>query len=234
MFNPNPPHTVRTPFMFQSWKNISFLHWQYDAHVLQSRLPGELTLDQFEGSGWISLTPFFLENLRLPFLPALPWISRFPEMNLRTYVNGPCGPGIWFFALDADRLAAVIGARSALGLPYFWSDMQVTREGDRMHYYSSRGGRAVARIEIQVGEALENPDELATFLVARFRLYALHRGQLLSVAVEHKRWPLHHARVVRLQESVTDTHGFRVHNQQPVVHFSPGVDVRVGPARKQT
>jgi len=123
LFNPNPPHSVRSPIMYQSWNNISFLHWRYDTGSLQSRLPAGLDIDVFERSAWVSLTPFLLENVRAPFMPALPWLSRFPEMNLRTYVNGPAGPGIWFFALDADRLAAVLAARSSFGLPYHWSDM---------------------------------------------------------------------------------------------------------------
>ena len=232
MFNPNPPHAVRSPIMYQSWSNISFLHWQYDGDVLQSRIPDGLFIDKFQGAAWISLTPFLLEHLRMPLMPPLPWLSRFPEMNLRTYVNGPAGPGIWFFSLDADRLPAVVGARFSFGLPYHWADMQVVADGNRMHYYASRGGRARTNIEVETGPPFGNPDELATFLVARFRLYSMHRGRLISVPVEHKRWPLHHARILNMEQTVTDAARLHVHDQRLQVHFSPGVHVRVGPALK--
>ena len=232
MLNPNPPHAVRVPIMFQTWTDISFLHWRYDAAVLQARLPQQLWVDQYQGSAWISLTPFLLENLRGPLMPALPWLSRFPETNLRTYVNGPAGPGIWFFSLDADRLAAVVGARTSFGLPYHWANMSVKHEGHRMHYYSSRGGRAQSRIEVEIGSPLIEPDELATFLVARYRLYSVHAGQLISVPVEHRAWPLHRAAVVYLEQTITAAAALDVKNQNPEVHFSPGVTVRVGPAAK--
>jgi len=101
-----------------------------------------------------------------------------------------------------------------------------------MDYYSSRGGRVRARIQIEIGAPLNSPDELASFLVARFRLYSIHRGRLCSAAVEHQPWPLHEAQIVRLEQNVTDDSGLEVHNQRPLAHFSPGVDVRVGPLVK--
>jgi uncharacterized protein YqjF (DUF2071 family) len=108
--------------------------------------------------------------------------------------------------------------------------MQVKREGNRIHYCSSRGGRARANIEIETGPSFGDPDELATFLVARFRLYSVHQGRLISVPVEHKRWPLHHARMLSIEQTVTDAARLHVHDEKPYVHFSPGVHVRVGPA----
>src|SRR5687767_7171473 len=120
-----PPERVRA-VMFQSWNVISFLHWRYEPDVLRRFLPDGLEPDTFDHSGWVSLTPFRLEGLRPAFVPPIPRLSNFPEMNLRTYVRGDKGPGLWFFSLDADRLAAVLGARLTYGLPYFWADMQVS------------------------------------------------------------------------------------------------------------
>ena len=124
--SPYPPHPVKGPVMLQSWRWLTFLHWRYEPTLIRGRLPKGLELDIFDGVAWIGLTPFVLENLRLPLLPALPWISRFPETNLRTYVRGPDGePGIWFFSLDAARLLAVVAARFTYGLPYKWAQMRV-------------------------------------------------------------------------------------------------------------
>ena len=101
---------VRRPVMFQNWCSLSFLHWRCDARALQARLPTGLELDTFQQSGWIGLTPFRLTGLRPPGLPPLPWLSTFPETNLRTYVRGPAGPGIWFYSLEAASALAVLGA----------------------------------------------------------------------------------------------------------------------------
>jgi uncharacterized protein YqjF (DUF2071 family) len=47
-------------------------------------------------------------------IPAVPWLSRFPEINVRIYVLDARGrSGIWFFSLDTARLAAVLAAGPA-------------------------------------------------------------------------------------------------------------------------
>src|SRR2546430_4663808 len=125
--------------MLQRWHEISFFHWSCDAALLRPRLPNRLQVDTYEGKAWISLTPFLLTGLRPPLFPrALGFV--FPETNLRTYVIGPNGPGIWFFSLDAARLSAVVGARATFGLPYFWADMHVDISSAENFYFSNRGG----------------------------------------------------------------------------------------------
>src|ERR1043165_865825 len=88
---------VTFPFMLQRWHEISFFHWSCDPMLLRKRLPAGLELDTFDGKGWISLTPFLLKGLRPPLVPRSLGLD-FPEMNLRTYVVGKKGPGIWFFS----------------------------------------------------------------------------------------------------------------------------------------
>src|SRR3954454_4398523 len=143
-----PPRPVKWAVMLQRWDNLTFLHWRYRPEVIRALLPRELELDTFDGSGGVGLTPFLLTGLRLPRTPALPWISRFPEMNVRTYVRGPDGErGIWFFTLEADRLLAVFGARSSYRLPYRWARMSVRRNTTSVQYFSKRHvGRGSAEI----------------------------------------------------------------------------------------
>jgi len=87
--------------MLQSWCDLSFLHWRYPVDAVRARVPGELELDLFERSAWVGVTPLIVRDLRPVLMPALPWISTFPETNCRTYVKGPdATPGVWFFSLD--------------------------------------------------------------------------------------------------------------------------------------
>jgi uncharacterized protein YqjF (DUF2071 family) len=217
-------HAV-SELMYQSWNHISFLHWRCSAALLQDRLPAGLEVDTEGGSGWISITPFLLENLRTSWIPPLPWVSRFPETNLRTYVRGAAGPGIWFFSLDAARLPAVFAARATFGLPYYWAQMRVRVDDRSVRYQSTRGREAATAIQISIGEPFRS-DALSQFLTERYRLYATYMDRLISVAVQHQPWPLRHARVLQLEQTLTSAAALQVQAQPDLIHYSNGVDVR--------
>jgi uncharacterized protein len=122
---------VARPVMYHQWNWIAFLHWRYPAVVVESLLPRGLTLETFDGSAWVALTPFLMEGVRGPGLPTVPWLSRFGEINVRTYVHDERGrSGIWFLSLDAALLPAVLAARLGYRLPYFWSAVRVHKAGD--------------------------------------------------------------------------------------------------------
>jgi len=220
--------------MYHEWNRITFLHWRYPPAVLESFVPAGLQVETFDGSAWVGLTPFRMEGVRVPGAPALPWISRFPEVNVRTYVRDGRGrSGIWFLSLDAARLPAVLAARVTYGLPYFWSDMAVRRTGDRVGYRCRRltpPGAAGCSVDVVLGAPLAEPerDELAHFLTARFRLFTRIAGKLVAAEAEHPPWPLHHARVHRLRENLLRSAGLPAPDGDPLVHASPGVPVRVG------
>lgn len=220
--------------MFQGWYGLTFLHWRYGPEAIRPLVPRSLELDLYDGSAWVGLTPFLLAGLRPPGLPALPWISRFPEMNVRTYVHGPDGEhGIWFFSLEAGRLGAVAGARISYGLPYRWARMRVRHTADGTEYMSRRHfGPGSANIKVRPGPAIR-PNELERFLTARYRLYTKLAGRLAFAQVEHEPWPLHSAAVVHLEQNVLECSGVPAPTGAPLAHFSPGVYVRIGRPRYQ-
>src|SRR3954447_13425519 len=188
-----PPHRVKPAVMRQTWYDLSFLHWPYDPAIVRRLVPADLELDLYDGVAWIGLVPFGIEDLTLPKAPALPWLSAFPETNVRTYVVDRHGlRGVWFFSLDAARLPAVIGARAGYALPYFWSKMSVKRQGQTVEYTSSRivGAPAQSDIQINIGDAIPQPSCFEVFLTARFRLYAKRAKWLLKANVEHQPWSL--------------------------------------------
>jgi uncharacterized protein YqjF (DUF2071 family) len=224
---------VRRPVMFQGWRNLTFLHWRYPPGVIARLLPSSLELDTLDGAAWIGLTPFLLTGLRPPLLPSLPWISRFPETNVRTYVRGPDGErGIWFFSLEAARFAAVAGARLLYGLPYRWAQMTVSAKPDLVEYASRRySGPGRTRISVRIGERME-PAKRERFLTARFRLYSEFAGRLAFAQVEHEPWPLHAATVSSLEQDIIEHSGLPPAQGEPLVHFSPGVYVRIGRPRR--
>ena len=232
---PDPIERVHYPAMYQSWNHITFLHWRYDADRVQRLLPDQLAVETFDGSAWVGLTPFLLEDLHPPGLPAVPWLSRSPETNVRTYVKGPDGrPGIWFFSLDIARLPAVVVARTAYRLPYMWADLSFEERDGVIHYQGRRRRPASPRsydITVEVDEPFE-PDELRDldhFLTARWVLFTFYGKVAASASAEHPPWPLRRARVGDLREDLIEAAGLSPPQGEPLVHFSRGVHVRISP-----
>src|SRR5438105_157368 len=116
-----------------------------------------------------------------PALPAVPWLSCFPETNLRTYVTSEGGErGIWFFTLEAARLVAVAAAHVAYGMPYHWAEMRINTSSDTVEYWSRRRrspSAAYTSIIVRPGDSVK-ASALEAFLTARFRLYTMLRGRL--------------------------------------------------------
>jgi uncharacterized protein len=227
------PLPVRPALMLQQWRLLTFLHWRYEAPVLQALLPSGLTVQTFDGTAWVGLVPFVMHGVRAPGVPALPWLSRFPETNVRTYVTGPDGRvGIWFFSLDAARLAPVLAGRTGYGLPYYWSSMAVTLSGNELTYRSARRwpGPQGARCDavVAAGPALPETGALEHFLTARFRLYSVLAGRLVGADADHPPWPLHRGTVRALDQDVVMAGGLPAPQGDPLVHTSPGVKVRIG------
>ncbi len=94
----------------QSWCDLLFAHWPIEASQIRRLVPEPLQIDEFDGTSWIGIVPFRMEGvMRRPF-PDMPWISAFPELNLRLYVHHQGKPGVWFLSLDATNPLAVWAA----------------------------------------------------------------------------------------------------------------------------
>ncbi|NRQ35317.1 DUF2071 domain-containing protein [Nonomuraea sp. NN258] len=230
-----PSAKVDRPVMHHRWSTMTFMHWRYPRDLVAALVPGSFTVETFDGSAWVGLTPFLMSDVRAPGTPALPWLSRFPETNLRTYVRDAEGrPGVWFLSLDAGRLPAAIAGRGGYGLPYYWSGMSVDVAGPLVRYRcrrrwpSSRGTRCDANVETGPPLTDGEHDELAFFLTARFRLFSLVADRPVAAEVEHPPWPLRRARLIGLDQDLVQAAGLPAPDGPPLLHASTGVPVRVG------
>jgi hypothetical protein len=222
--------------MRQRWENLTFLHWDYPVAAVERLLPCGLRVEPWEGRAWVGLLAFHM-RVRPPVGPSVPGLTTFAETNLRTYVIGPDGrSGVWFFSLDASNAPAVVTARVLYGLPYFFAAMRIHQDDDRISYRSRRIGlhqRGVGHdIAVAPGETFP-PGELAQvdhYLTARFMLWAAHLGRVLSVAAEHPPWVLRRARLLHVHETLLGVAGLPEPSSDPVLHYSDGVDVRIGKA----
>jgi len=225
-----PEEEVQSPAAQQRWHAMTFLHWRYGVDDLQPLLPAGLEVDTYDGTAWVSLTPFLMKDFRIGPLPAVPGVSNFPETNVRTYVRAPDGrDGLWFFSLEADSVATVVGASSLYGVPYRFADMEVD-EADAVRYRSRRRDKPEIGHDITVRPTgvCESPSELDHWLTGRWRAYSTIAGRLVRVPVQHQPWPLWEAEVVHLEQTLLSANGLPQPAEDPLVQYSPGVDVRLG------
>jgi len=210
---------------------VSLVHWPVPAESVDELLPSGLRADTYEGSAWVSITPFAVCREHPAGLPPLPVASNYGEVNLRTYVVGPEGlDGIWFFSLDVSNPLSALAARAALRVPYHLSHVTVAHDGDRVRYRGRRWGEGAAGFDIEVtpGERTARPTDRDIWLTGRWRAWSAVAGRLCYVPVTHEPWPLHTGRLDGLAQTLTDAAGVPRPPTECVVHYASGVDARFG------
>ena len=226
--------TQRTARMYQSWRDLLFLHWPVDPATIQSTLPPGLTADCHQGVSYLGVVPFIMHGLRPRFLPPCPGISYFPELNLRTYVRDASGrPGVWFYSLDAQSRISVAIAQRFFHLPYVYAKMGSSRKADgSIHFRAARTGQPTQVLTYRPTQKLgtATPSSLEHFLVERYRLFAydakkkqLHMGEL-----SHSPYVLHEAEVSNYSTDLFGLNGFEAPKAEPChAVYSAGVRVEV-------
>jgi len=218
--------------MTQSWHTLLFAHWPVDAALLRARVPPGFPLDLYEGQAWIGVVPFRMTNVAPRFVPAIPFVSEFAEINVRTYVTIGGKPGVYFFSLDAESAMAVAAARSLLHLPYFTARMQLECDGPQVRYASRRtaGGAPPAEFVARyqpVGAPFEPlPGTLEYFLTERYCLYNVDaQFRAYRLEIHHLPWTLQRAEASIEANTMTEAAGVRLPSMAPLLHFSARQDM---------
>jgi uncharacterized protein YqjF (DUF2071 family) len=216
--------------MTQTWHDLLFAHWPTAAKTIRTRVPSEFDLDLFDGDAWIGIVPFHMTNVAPRGVPSIPWLSEFPELNVRTYVRYGGRPGVYFFSLDAASLPAVLAARTLLNLPYHSAAMTVTRRASHINYDSQRNNKETAAFTATyrpTGSVFEAGDgSLDYFLTERYCLYNIdHNGAPYRMEIHHPPWPLHRAEAEFIRNSMAETNGLALPDVTPLLHFAKRQDM---------
>lgn len=216
--------------MTQTWNDLLFAHWPVSAALLQRLVPREFPIDIHEGKAWLGVVPFHMTNVSLRGVPALPWISAFPELNVRTYVTVAGKPGVYFFSLDAANPLAVRTARLLLNLPYFTAVMNVTAHAGGVEYRSRRKSGADAELQVSyrpIGSVFNpEPGTLEYFLTERYCLYNRFRsGATYRLDIHHPPWSLQPATAEFRRSTMGDAAGIVLPDTPPLLHFSRRQDM---------
>ncbi|MEC1259317.1 DUF2071 domain-containing protein [Bacillus swezeyi] len=221
--------------MAQTWNDVLFAHWPVEPETIQEKIPAALELETFNGKAWIGILPFLLTDLRARFLPPLPCISRFPELNVRTYVTYKGVPGVYFFSLDAASRLAVLSARRFFHLPYFRADIAFEKEESRVQF-SSRRADSKAVFHARYGP-LSDPftaqkGTIEYWLTERYRLYTTHNSRVYYEDIHHSQWALQQAETEFQQNTAAAANGLILPDTAPLLHYAKRQHVLFWPLRR--
>ena len=240
-------HTDHRPFplphgpwvMGQSWIDLLFAHWAVPASTLRPAVPARIPIDTFGGSAWIGITPFEIVGAHPRAVPPLPWLSRFPELNVRTYATIDGRPGIWFFSLDAARAPAARSRGSPTSCPTATQRMAVTRAGNRHRLPEPRAKRPGGPAShLRADRAARLPRARHARVLPHRALLPLHLW-IAATACDAptsttRRGQLQPARAELAENTMTEPLGIRLPDQQPLLHYAARQDVLVWPLRFST
>ncbi len=219
--------------MRMTWSEFLFAHWPIEPEKVAALLPAGVTLDTCDGMAWIGVEPFQMSNIAPRLCPPIPGLSRFLELNVRTYVTVGGKPGVWFFSLDAASGVAVRVARATFNLPYMDAAMSIQRDEDgTVDYRSRRTHRGEPSADYEAKYAVSGdffeaqPASLEHWLTARYCLYSANRrGCIFRGEIDHPPWSLAPATYAERINTMGSPFGFNFAGE-PHLLFAKPVDVR--------
>jgi uncharacterized protein len=223
----------RPVLMYQSWRDLLFLHWRIEPEVVRQTLPAGVFVDTYDGAAYVGIVPFRVTGARPRGIPALPLVSDFLELNVRTYVHDHHGtPGVWFYSLDCNQPFAVWAARAAFGLNYRHARLCFDRPRPECISYgskvngTSRGCSITCAVDAATHAAAEGTLEF--FLIERYALFVESGGTLYRGRVHHTPYPIQHAKLETSISDLLSQRGFTVDESVPDdVRAAAGVDVEI-------
>lgn len=216
--------------MGQTWHDLLFAHWPVEPDALRGVVPAALPIDTWEGSAWITVSPFGIRGAHVRGTPPPPALAAFPELNVRTYCTIDGKPGIYFLSLDAGSAAAVYAARRLYRQPYWRASMRIHGAGTDQVTYDSRrlhGPRADLRVTYgPTGPARAAAQgTLDWWLAERYCLWIVDEDQrVLCGEIHHPPWPLQPAEAVFARNTMAEQVGLGLEGE-PALHFARRQDV---------
>ncbi len=110
------------PFLTADWRDLIMLSWKVDAGTLRPYLARGTELDLWQGDAGAGVVAFDFRDTRVRGL-AIPFHTRFPEVNLRFYVRRKLADGTWrrgvsFIKEIVPHTLIATVARRLYGEPY--------------------------------------------------------------------------------------------------------------------
>ena len=210
----------------QTWEDGVFAHWPADPEAVQALLPDGLDVDRHDSSAWLGVHAFRVECVRLHGALPVPWISSFPQVNVRTYVRAGKRPGLWFFSLDTPSLLAAQTARRVYRLPWRTCRLEIGERAAGLEVSATRsGGKAfAARVSPRGTAEPADAGTLEHFLLERYCLYARNGGSLQRAELHHRPWEVQPA-LGAVDLNTIAPPGLALEDEPPLLHVARLQDV---------
>ncbi|ELZ40021.1 hypothetical protein C463_16002 [Halorubrum californiense DSM 19288] len=240
-----------------TWRDGLFAHWPVDPATVAAALPDGLSVATYDGDAYLGVVPFVMDDIRPRGVPT--GLS-FPELNLRTYVEGPNGPGVYFHSLDADDRIGVAVARGLFRLPYYRAETDVrgtaasgdpdggveageksgdADASDAVRFASRRVHRGAPHARFDAtyaptGEAFTpESGSLPAFLLENYRFYTAGSGGRLYVGeIDHEPWTLRPAEAEIRANTLFAANGFEAPDGEPILHYAEPIAVTADRIRR--
>lgn len=222
--------------MTQTWRHLLFAHWPVPVAAIRPLVPPSLDVDTYDGNAWLGILPLRVEGARPRVLPALPFLSSFPQINVRTYVVSGETQGVYFFSLEAASLPAVIGAGILFRLPFRLARISLQAGERRVYCYSRRslGGGDFATFGARY-RPVSDPFEpqggtFEEWFADRYRLYTVAAdGRLFRSEINHAPWAMQHAEADIEENTLPEAIGLSTPPVQPALHYAHWMEAYIWP-----
>ncbi|EKN71035.1 hypothetical protein BABA_02632 [Neobacillus bataviensis LMG 21833] len=215
----------------QSWRNLLFLHWPIPLEKLRPHIPSSLQIDTFNSYAWVGVILFVIEGIYPRGISSVSLTSKFPEVNVRTYVTYDGKPGIYFLSIDVENWASLRIAKRWYRLPYHSAQISFRKEGQAFHMHSIRKGNANTPISfkgkyVPVAKVyFPKEGTLDHWLTERYCLYSSNNGvNIYCGEINHRSWPLQNVETEIYHNTLFTPYQFELSDEKPIVHFSKGLD----------
>jgi len=198
------------------------LHYRIPVQDIINLIPPGLKPDTINGYAWVSWVSFTVKNMRPRILPALPYVSDFEEVNLRTYVTHNGRPGIYLLSVEANKFLPVLLTRLITGIPYVTSGIERNHGCIRV---VTKDKAPTASLNFSYTDPIAQKAHLDYWLTERHCLFTIQKNSLYCYNIHHKEWNLTDviASVTRLRYKVN---GITIGKRRPdKKHFSKRVKV---------
>src|SRR5690625_2094052 len=206
----------------QTWSNILFLHWPVQPDVIRPFVPEPFLIDTYDNKALISIVVFKAEQSLLRFMPK--WTAYRPviQINVRTYVkNQSAERGVFFFALHANSLLAVLGARSLFGLPFTFACNKWQLENQKVCVNSMDEHQSLFSVQFKP-QKKKIQNELASFLTERYCIWNTYGNRIIKIPILHQHWKLNEVDVLLEQNDLFSfLNNDYNYTSNLIAHYSP-------------
>ncbi|MBA2175100.1 DUF2071 domain-containing protein [Halobacillus locisalis] len=225
--------------MHQTWEELVFMHWPVSVDLLRPHIPETFEIDTYDGTAWIAIVPFRMNDIRFRGMPSVPLGNQLLELNVRTYVSYNGEPGVYFVTLDANHPLGIFLARTVFGLPYVHANMRMDQTDEIFHFTSRRthSGYAPAHFHASFKTISppvpSQPGSLLYWLTERYALWVIRGSSIYKGPIYHRNWSLQKAESEVYINQLTDFLPASVFESKPMTYYSKSLDTYIFPFEKK-